>query len=229
MAQRADLCAIRTPLQGNRVPDGTRWAADNGCFGDGFPGYGKWIGWLEGHAEHADRALFATAPDVFRPDLGRGDAKATLKRSLPWLPAIRALGYPTAFVAQEGSENPGLIPWELVDVVFIGGGDEWKLGRGSQLVVDEALRRGRRVHMGRVNSLERLVASTPLMAPTRCSRRTRTSGTCAGGWTSSTASWTCSRWAYLTRAVDRDRPRRHVLQRHHLVRRVDDRDQPPRP
>jgi hypothetical protein len=160
MAQRADLCAIRTPLQGNRVPDGTRWAADNGCFGDGFPGYGKWIGWLEGHAEHADRALFATAPDVFRPDLGRGDAKATLKRSLPWLPAIRALGYPTAFVAQEGSENPGLIPWELVDVVFIGGGDEWKLGRGSQLVVDEALRRGRRVHMGRVNSLERLASAT---------------------------------------------------------------------
>jgi len=154
MAARDDFGAMMTPKQGNKLPDDVVFACDNGCYGDGWPGYGKWISFLESLAPYADRCLFAVAPDVFRPDLGRGDSVATLKRSLPWLPVIRSLGFPAAFVAQEGSEAPGMIPWDLVDVVFIGGGDEWKLGRPSQLVIEAALARGKRVHFGRkVNGL----------------------------------------------------------------------------
>ena len=32
------LRAILTPKQGNRLPGGVRWCADNGCFGKGWPG-----------------------------------------------------------------------------------------------------------------------------------------------------------------------------------------------
>ncbi len=154
MVARDDFGMITTPRQGNVLMDGVSVIADNGCYGDGFPGYGKWISWLESMTPRVAQFEFATAPDVFDAESGIGDAPATLDRSMPWLPAIRSLGYPVAFVAQDGSEAPGMIPWDLLDVLFIGGGDEWKRGRRSQFVIEEALRRGKKVHMGRcVNGL----------------------------------------------------------------------------
>ncbi|WP_224277322.1 hypothetical protein [Streptomyces sp. LS1784] len=83
-------------------------------------------------------------------------AVATLTMSLPWLPRIRSLGVPAAFVAQDGSEAVGLIPWDQTDVLFIGGSTEWKLGPGVQSVARQAVDRGIPVHMGRVNSRRRL-------------------------------------------------------------------------
>ncbi|MFE9127337.1 hypothetical protein ACFYOF_18290 [Streptomyces sp. NPDC007148] len=47
------------------------------------------------------------------------DAAATLAESLPWLERIRGLGVPVAFAAQDGSEH-GHIPWDLIDVLFLG-------------------------------------------------------------------------------------------------------------
>jgi hypothetical protein len=75
-------------------------------------------------------------------------------RSLPWLPKIRALGYPAAFVAQDGLEAL-TVPWDEFDVLFIGGSTEWKLGRHARALVAEAKWRGKHVHMGRVNSRSR--------------------------------------------------------------------------
>ena len=138
---------IDTPLQGNARPIGVTWCADNGCFGKGFD-ENRWFGWLESHADHADTCSFATAPDVV------GDAAATLVRSLPWLPKIRALGYKTAFVAQDGIEHTD-VPWDDFDCLFIGGSTEFKLGAVARKYAAEAKRRGKWLHMGRVNSLKR--------------------------------------------------------------------------
>lgn len=140
--------AILTPAQGNRLPDGAVWCADNGCFGKGYPGDEAWSAWLERLSLHADRCLFATAPDVV------GDAAATLARSLPHLPAIRALGYRAALVAQDGLETLD-VPWDDFDVLFIGGTTGWKLGQHAAALAREARRRGKHVHMGRVNSRRR--------------------------------------------------------------------------
>lgn len=159
MQRRPDLCSIQTPMQGNRVPDDTEACADNSCFGDKFPGYGRWISWLEKMSGEADRFRFVVAPDVFLPDRGRGDAAATLKRSLPWLPAIRALGFPAAFVSQEGSDQPGLIPWDDIDCLFIGGADAWKWGPEVRDLIVRAKELGKWVHIGRVNSWEHVLAS----------------------------------------------------------------------
>lgn len=139
---------IATPNEGRAPLPGVRWAADNGCFSTRYVGDTRWIAWLRRHAGHASRCLFATAPDVV------GHAAATLARSAPWLPAIRELGYPAALVAQDGLEDL-TIPWAAFDVLFIGGSTEWKLSPAAAEIAAEARRRGKPVHMGRVNSRRR--------------------------------------------------------------------------
>lgn len=148
-AMRAsELGMITTPAQGNALVPGAMWAADNGCFGKGYPGDRKWREWLERHVGDAARCLWATAPDVV------GDAVATLARSAPHLPTIRELGYPAALVAQDGLERLE-VPWDSFDVLFLGGSTEWKLGEHAARLTATALDRGKRVHMGRVNSGKR--------------------------------------------------------------------------
>jgi hypothetical protein len=171
-----DIGFIDTPAQGNKRPGEVFWCADNGCFGAGWPGYERWLAWLAKHAHEASTCLFATAPDVV------GDAAATLERSAPWLPKIRELGYQAALVAQNGLEDLD-VPWDSFDVLFLGGSaeclgcayvrpvaeykrktcphcdaklTEWKLGAAARELVAEAKRRGKWVHMGRVNSWKRI-------------------------------------------------------------------------
>jgi hypothetical protein len=150
------LSMIATPKQGNAIPPGAEWCADNGCFGKGYPGDDAWFAWLQSYSpEERSRCMFAVAPDVV------ADAVATEIRSRPWLAKIRALGYPVAYVAQDGLEDlempgDGTEWWDGFDVLFIGGSTEWKLGRHAREIVAEAKRRGKPVHMGRVNSQRRL-------------------------------------------------------------------------
>ena len=103
-----------------------------------------------------DQLLFATAPDV------PFDWAGTLAKSLPMLPKIRALGAPAALVTQNGA-TPDNIPWDLCDAIFLGGGvgpdtagKEWKITPVARDITREANRRGKFVHMGRVNSAERM-------------------------------------------------------------------------
>lgn len=138
---------IDTPAQGNRRPPGVTWCADNGCFSSRFDER-RWWAFLERHAHEATTCRFATAPDVV------GDAAATAARSRPWLPKIRALGYPVAFVAQDGLEHLRT-PWDEFDALFIGGSTDWKLGREAATLTAQAKARGKWVHMGRVNSRKR--------------------------------------------------------------------------
>ena len=138
-----ELGQIVTPAEGRHPLPGVTYAADNGCFGKGYPGDAEWRAWLDSLPR--ERCLFATAPDVV------ADAEATLARSLPWLPQIRALGFPAAFVAQDGLEHLN-VPWDEFDVLFIGGSTAWKLSVHARSLAAEAKRRGKQVHMGRVNS-----------------------------------------------------------------------------
>jgi hypothetical protein len=139
---------IDTPAQGNRRPAGVRWCADNGVFGKGYPGDQGYLDWLA-KQNHIEDCLFAVAPDVV------GDAAATLARSAPFLPKIRALGYKVALAAQNGLEHLD-VPWDDFDVLFVGGDTAWKLGPAARRLVAEAKARSKWVHMGRVNSERRL-------------------------------------------------------------------------
>lgn len=143
-----ELPAMKTPHIPNKLT-GQVWAADSGRFSRPHQysdkAYLKWL--LEQPSK--ETCLFATAPDVV------GNAGETLRLSLPMLQPIRECGYKVAFVAQDGLECLD-IPWEHFDCLFIGGTTEWKLSSYAAIIVSEAKRRGKWVHMGRVNSLKRL-------------------------------------------------------------------------
>lgn len=144
---------IDTPYQG-KGPSvraahalGVTWCADNGAFTDRWDENTWWL-WLLEQSHLAPTCAFATAPDVV------GDAWRTLIRSRPWLHPIRRLGYPVAYVAQDGiDQHP--IPWHDFDVLFLGGTTDWKLGPVARQVTADAIDRGKQVHMGRVNSERR--------------------------------------------------------------------------
>lgn len=126
---------------------------DNGCFSPegqarfNIDSYARLINsTLNAFGE--DAVMFATARDVPM------NWTATLELSLPMLPMIRKLGAPAALVVQDGA-TVGNIPWSELDVIFIGGSTEWKLSDEALSITKAARYLGKRIHMGRVNSLIR--------------------------------------------------------------------------
>jgi len=142
-----------SPASSKAVPAGMPWAADNGCFGDRYVGDDAFLTWLDGR----DRAgcLFAVAPDVV------GSAFFTWLRSESMLPRIRALGYRVALAAQNGWQ-PDPIEWDAFDAVLMGGDDAFKLGDEGRQAAADALAHGKWLHMGRVNSWQRLAYAAGL-------------------------------------------------------------------
>jgi hypothetical protein len=149
-AMRAGLLGqIITPASGNALLSDVDWCADNAVYANRYPGDEKYLAWLAERTWAAARCSFAVAPDVV------GDADATLERSAPMLARIRAHGLPVALAAQNGLERL-TVPWDGFDVLFIGGDTAWKLGPDARRLAASARRRGKAVHMGRVNSHRRL-------------------------------------------------------------------------
>lgn len=123
------------------------WAADNACFAKDLAfDFIEYLEWLERLLPWQSRCLFVPAPDVV------GDAEATWECSKHALPIIRNMGWPAAFVSQDGLTNP---EWDAFDCLFVGGTDDWKFSPASLELVDEANRRGKWTHAGRVNSERR--------------------------------------------------------------------------
>lgn len=149
---------MNTPKNGYSIRPGWIWAADNGCFGKGYPGDAAWVSWLkEFTPDQREGCLFVTAPDVV------GDSKESLARSLPFLPTIRDLGYPVALVTQDGMQ-PEDVPWKQIDWLFIGGTDRHKLGSEAKALIAAAKDHWKMVHVGRVNSQKRFLAFAALGA-----------------------------------------------------------------
>jgi hypothetical protein len=138
------------------------WGGDNGAFGKhGFNAVRFRAMLAQPHLKaHRDTCLFIAAPDVLRHLPSGdviGDAEATLAQFPAWAEEIRTHGFPVALVAQNGLETMlEAVPWDQVDVLFVGGSTEWKLSEAARMCVEEAQRRGKRTHMGRVNSYKRL-------------------------------------------------------------------------
>ena len=125
------------------------WAADNGCYSQGESfNLQDYLKWLRAMSPAKSNCLFATAPDVV------GNALATRERSRDVLPIIKEMGYKAALVAQDGLQDMA-VEWDAFDVFFVGGTTWWKLTHGLVLAW-EAKQRGKWVHVGRVNSLQRI-------------------------------------------------------------------------
>lgn len=160
VAHEYEIGLMATPLNGYaaQLARWPMWAADNGCFSQGarfeLSTYLRWLDPLP--REHC---LFAVAPDVLY------DHAATLARSLPVLPQLRALGYRAAFVAQNGI-TPESTPWEAFDWLFLGGSDAFKAAGPTWALMREARARGKHVHQGRVNTMRRFLASQVMACDT---------------------------------------------------------------
>jgi hypothetical protein len=131
------LCSPRR-VYGEEMADWP-WAADN----DGFSAWDE-----ERYREMLNKitgrpgCLFVTSPDVV------GDSHATLELFNHWKSDLREVGQDGLSITQT--------PWGEIDALFIGGTDEFKMGAAARQLVLEANAREKWVHMGRVNSYERV-------------------------------------------------------------------------
>lgn len=131
------------------IREGAWWGMDNDCFNGGLD-LNAWSRALFSHLLYRDRCLFAVSPDVV------GDYRATLALFDEYAPRIKVLGYPVALATQDGL-TPAAVPWNEVDVLFIGGNNKHKLGPEARALIDAAKERGKWVHVGRVNKPGRLL------------------------------------------------------------------------
>jgi hypothetical protein len=156
-----NLGVLITPNDGNVAPDeGVTWAADNSAF-SGFDDekFRRMLKRIKGRKD----CQFVTAPDVV------GDHEETLGLWKLWHPIIRNHGLLPAFVCQDGCCEFD-VPWgdfravgestwpELAQAaIFIGGTNRYKFSEEACLIVRRALRLQMWVHVGRVNSVKRLL------------------------------------------------------------------------
>jgi hypothetical protein len=141
--------ALVTPRSRYRVDPAWTWAADSGCYSPAtYVGDAAYLAWLD---RQPRTALWVTCPDVV------GDHAATVARSVPFAPSVRALGFVPAFVAQDGA-TPETVPWDAFGALFIGGSTAWKLGPAARALLAHARALGLPTHVGRVNSRRRFAA-----------------------------------------------------------------------
>lgn len=133
------------------APDSLRlvpglWAMDNGAY-SGFDA-AAFVRMLE-RFDGRTGCRFVAAPDAV------ADAHQTLRQWPFWSRLIRGVGFVPALVAQDGLTVPD-VPWSELGALFIGGSTEWKLGPQARTLCAYAKTRGLWVHIGRVNSRERI-------------------------------------------------------------------------
>jgi hypothetical protein len=150
-AHRERLGILLTPANRNSVAavvaTGLPWAIDNGAYS----------GFDREAFDHLAREkavgqpglLWVAAPDTV------GNAESTLFKFEYWQPRLAAGGLPIAFVGQDGLESLEP-PWDRFECLFLGGSTAWKLSSAAWDLAAEAKRRGKLVHIGRVNSLRRM-------------------------------------------------------------------------
>lgn len=128
------------------------WGADNDCFGG-----------LTAEREHAFSLMlrkiaeecdtttlkFVAAPDEV------GDAVRTTMLYDSWHLLIHGWGLPAALVGQDGLEELE-VPWQHMEALFIGGTTTWKVSSAVDDLIEEAKKRGKWVHVGRVNTRKRI-------------------------------------------------------------------------
>lgn len=146
-AGHPNLGQLLTPQAGNNIMPGMAYAADNAAYSNWD--LNKFFAMLD--RLKGKNPLWVAAPDEV------GDAITTERLFDTWYPEIKIKrGLPIALVLQNGQERIGMPADWKYDAVFIGGDDKFKLGAHVRWLVKRVKAKGKLVHMGRVNSWQRL-------------------------------------------------------------------------
>ncbi len=137
-----DFWQLRTPLTAYAL-SGKPYGLDNGCFSR-FPEK-TWSRMLLEAKEN--KPIFVCLPDIV------GDARRTLELFEHFHDKTR--GLPRALVLQDGIGQFN-IPWDDISAVFVGGSDEFKKSVEAKNACKVAKMLGKWVHVGRVNTAERV-------------------------------------------------------------------------
>lgn len=138
---------LATPSRfGHRISAGRSWGGDNEVFTGRFE-WDRFYNWLTLMRDFQSSCLFIVAPDAV------ADPHQTRDLFDRYASSIKELGYPVAFVAQDGQEN---LPFPDFDALFIGGTTEWKMSEAADWCIRWAQKHQKWVHIGRVNSQKRL-------------------------------------------------------------------------
>jgi hypothetical protein len=125
------------------------WCLDNDAFNSKFE-INAWYDRLIQCLEYSSTCTFVVCPDKVY------DHAETLRRFEMFSPIVKGCGYPVALVTQDGL-TPDITPWDQLDVLFVGGSDEHKLGREAGALIAEGQKRNKWIHIGRVNSPKRML------------------------------------------------------------------------
>lgn len=132
---------------------GRHFAIDNGSFSKFDPR--KFNNLLKRHHARRHRCRFVAVPDRVE------NAQRTAELFDEWAPQLR--DWPLAYVCQDGQDQVP-IPWDRIASVFIGGSTAWKISRSARACIAEARARKKWVHVGRVNTPDRLEFFEELLA-----------------------------------------------------------------
>lgn len=147
---------IITPASFANAPKAAVWCGDNEIFSGKYR-FWRFYRWLWSKRPYRHYCKFINAPDwlTILPDGSViGSAWRTWLRYLCHFWIIKLLGFPVAYVAQDGSDKWPIPPF--CDAVFIGGSTAWKMSPAADRVIERAKRRGLWTHVGRVNSIRRI-------------------------------------------------------------------------
>ncbi|MCP4440955.1 MAG: hypothetical protein GY810_18695 [Aureispira sp.] len=137
-----DFWQLRTPLTGYKLA-GVPYGLDNGCL-KRF-NQAKWEKLLDDAEIH--RPKFVCLPDIVC------DAARTLDLFDAF--ELRTNGLPRALVLQDGISNHR-IDYSKLEAVFVGGSDAFKISPEAIAACKAAKMLGKWVHVGRVNTAERV-------------------------------------------------------------------------
>lgn len=137
---------LRTPLTAYAL-SGKQYGLDNGCFSK-FESKT----WRRLLSEAKQQDLINQPEFVCLPDIV-GDARRTLELFDMFYEEVKPLK--TCLVLQDGIGNFA-IDWHKVDAVFVGGSDAFKISTEAINACKVAKMLGKWVHVGRVNTVERV-------------------------------------------------------------------------
>lgn len=143
----------RTGRQIEALRAAVKWMLDNGAF-TGKWSFRQWLFEMNAFLPYTKNCLGVIVPDV------KENWRRTLEQFYSLHCMVERRGYKVAFATQDG-QPVDEVPWDKLDTLFIGGSNAHKRGIEAERLALEAKRRGKWVHVGRVNSGSSIVKYWP--------------------------------------------------------------------